>query len=46
MKSTQGNMQKCITWPKEFGKDAQEWCKACVENGIQPRKLNILVKTR
>jgi hypothetical protein len=25
-------------------KNRQEWNKACVDNNLQPRKLNILVK--
>jgi hypothetical protein len=40
------NLQKCITWPKKYGNGRQEWNKACVEIGIHPKKLNILMKTR
>ncbi len=43
VKSTQENLQKCITWPQEFGKGRQEQNKACIEIGICPRKL---VKTK
>ncbi len=28
IKSTQRDLQKCITWPKEFEKGRQEWEKA------------------
>jgi hypothetical protein len=41
IKSTQANLQKCITWPKKFGKGRHEWNKACVETSIHPKKLNI-----
>ncbi len=26
----QFNFQKCITWPKQFGKGRYEWIKACI----------------
>jgi hypothetical protein len=28
-----------------FGKGGQKWSKACIDVGIQPRKLNALIKT-
>jgi hypothetical protein len=34
------DLQKCIPWPKEIGKERQEWSKAYVEVGMCPRKLN------
>jgi hypothetical protein len=40
IKFVQGNLQKYITWPKNFGKGRQEWKKACVDIGIHPKKLN------
>jgi hypothetical protein len=46
IKSTQFNLQKCITWPRHFGKSKYEWNKACTEFEIHPRKLNTLVKIR
>ncbi len=36
--STKAKLQKCITWPKKFGKGRQKWNKACVETNIRPRK--------
>jgi len=30
IKSTKFNLQKCITWPKKFGKGRHEWTKACI----------------
>ncbi len=32
IKDAQGDLQKCITWPKEFGKGRQEWEKTCVNS--------------
>ncbi len=46
IKSVQVDLQKCITWPKKFGKGRQEWNKVCVETNIHPKKLNTLVKTK
>jgi hypothetical protein len=34
IKSAQVDLQKCIIWPKKFGKGKQEWNKACLETGI------------
>jgi hypothetical protein len=34
IKSTQANLQKCITWPKKSRKGRQEWNKACLETRI------------
>jgi hypothetical protein len=38
-------MQKCITWPKKFGKGHKKWNKACIEVGLKPIKLNTPLKT-
>jgi len=46
IKSTQVNLQKCITWPKRLGKDHQEWNKACIEASLRAKNLNILVKMK
>jgi hypothetical protein len=46
IKSTQVDLQKCITWPKKYGKGKQEWNKVCLETKIRPKKLNIPIKTR
>ncbi len=46
VKSTQANLQKCITWPKKSRKGMQGWNKACVKTSIHPKKLNILVKIK
>jgi len=46
VKTTQGDLQMYITWPKKIGKCRQEWNKACVNSRKPPRKLNTLVKTR
>ncbi len=46
VKSTQADLQKCITWFKKFGKGRQELNKTCVETNIWPKKLNTLMKTR
>jgi hypothetical protein len=40
VKSTQADLQKCITWPKKSRKGMQEWNKACVKTSIRPKKLN------
>jgi hypothetical protein len=44
IKSAQSDLQKCITWPKKFGKGKQEWTKACIDFRIHPKKLNTFVK--
>jgi hypothetical protein len=41
IKFAQSDLQKCITWPKFFGKGRQEWNKACSKSNLPPRKLNI-----
>jgi hypothetical protein len=46
IKSAQANLQKCIIWPKKSGKGRHEWNKVCLETKIQPKKLNIPIKTR
>jgi hypothetical protein len=46
IKLAQFNSQKCITWPKKFGKGKHEWNKTCIDSRICPRKLNNLLKTR
>jgi hypothetical protein len=46
IKSTQANLQICITWLKKSGKGRQEWNKACIEFDLKPKKLNIAMKTR
>ncbi len=46
MKLGQFDIQKCITWPKVFSKGQQAWNKACINFGLRPKKLNMLVKTR
>jgi hypothetical protein len=46
IKSTYANLQKCITWPKKFGKCHKKWKRACIEASLRPKKLNTLVKTQ
>jgi hypothetical protein len=46
VKSTEFDIQKCVTWPRKSGKGRQEWSNACTDMEFQPRKLNTLVKTR
>ncbi len=46
IKSAQIDLQKCITWLEKSGKGKHEWNNACLEIGIQPKKLNILIKTK
>ncbi len=46
IKSTQSNLQKCITWLKNSGKGRQGQNKTCLNFNIHPRKLNIPIKTR
>ncbi len=31
IKFAQANLQKCLTWPKKFGKGRQEWNKALLK---------------
>jgi hypothetical protein len=38
IKSIQTYLQKCIIWPKKFGKGRHEWNKVCVEIGVHPIK--------
>jgi len=45
IKNVQFDIKKCITWSKKSGKGKQQWNKACMDVGIQPRNLNTLVKT-
>jgi hypothetical protein len=40
------DIQKCITWPKKFGKGRFTWDKACMDSSLRPRKLSTHVKTR
>ncbi len=40
IKSTQANIQKCITWPKKSSKSKQTWDKACIDFRLNPKKLN------
>lgn len=44
MKTTQEDLQKCITWPKNSMKGQQEWSNACVESSLALKKLNIWMK--
>jgi len=46
IKYAQGDLQKCIIWPKKSRKARQEWEKARVNLGLPPWKLNTLVKIR
>ncbi len=39
IKSTQSNLQKCITWFLKFRKGRQEWNTACSNSNLPPRKL-------
>ncbi len=45
IKSTQLDLQKCITWSIKFRKGKQKWNNACENYNIFPRKLNIIIKT-
>ncbi len=36
IKSTQGDLQKCVTWLKESKKGNQEWENACVNSSLPP----------
>jgi len=43
----QSNLQKCITWPKKFGKGRHEWNQACISFNLHPRNLlKIPIKPR
>jgi len=44
--NAQFDFQKCITWSKKSRKGKQQWNKVCMDVGIQPKKLNTLIKTR
>ncbi len=46
IKSTQFDLQKCMTWLKKYGKGRHEWNKVCIDFGIRLRKLNTPIKTR
>ncbi len=46
IKFAQGDLHKCITWPKKIGKGRQKWEKARVNLGLPPWKLNIPTKIR
>jgi hypothetical protein len=46
IKSTQTNLQKCITWPKKSRKGKHEWNKACAKTGFQPKKLNTQIRKK
>ncbi len=43
IKNSQFDIQKCITWPKKFGKGRQKWNKECMDARIDPKKLNTLL---
>jgi hypothetical protein len=45
-KVAQGDLQKCIMWPKKSRKGRQELEKACVTSNVPPRKLNTPMNTR
>jgi hypothetical protein len=46
IKNAQFDIKKCNTWLKKSSKGKQQWNKACMDVGIQPRKLNTLIKTK
>jgi hypothetical protein len=46
IKSSESNLQKCITWPKKSRKRKREWTKAYIDSKIHSRKLNTPIKTR
>jgi hypothetical protein len=35
LKCFQVNIQKCIPWPKKFGKWKQVWDKTCIDFGLK-----------
>ncbi len=45
IKLAESDIHKCIIWFQIFGKGGQKWSKACIDVGIQPRKLNAPIKT-
>jgi len=45
IKSAQSDLQKCITWHKNFGNNKQGWNKACLDFNLSLRKLNSPMKT-
>ncbi len=46
IKSAQAHLQKCIIWPKKFGKGKQELNKVCLETSIRLRQMYIQMKTK
>jgi hypothetical protein len=46
VKTTQLNLQKCITWLKKSRKSRQEWNMAYAYSNLFQRKLNVPIKTR
>jgi hypothetical protein len=38
IKFAQVHLQKCITWPKKFGRSGKKWCKTCIEVGLRLEK--------
>ncbi len=46
IKTTQANVQKCITWLKKSDKGKQTWETVCVDSSLNPRKLNTFMKMR
>jgi hypothetical protein len=46
IKSTQFNLQKCITWPKKSRKGRHECTKTCINYRIRLKKQNTPIKTR
>ncbi len=46
IKSTQVDVQKCITWPNKSNNRQQAWEKACVNFGLNPHTFNTHMKTR
>lgn len=45
IKFAQSDLQKCITWRKNFGNNKQGWNKACLDFYLPLRKLNSPMKT-
>jgi hypothetical protein len=45
IKSAQLDLQKCITWCKNFGNNKEGWNKACLDFNLPLRKLNSPMKT-
>jgi hypothetical protein len=46
IKASQLNLQKMHNMAQKSRKKIKEWNKVCMDFGIFPRKLNILVNTR